>query len=310
MPVVPPGLLPHQGMPGPIVPAAGISPGWEIWAVRPDARDCRVGCYGAGDQPRCPWITGAGREREIVIEYMTSGSRLAEPWWQLSLAPGMPCPACGASIADRPGHGEDRPGHGDSGPGRPAPLPAPVAGALLRTHALSPRENAVFRLLGLGHDNRSIGHLLGVSERTVKRHITAILAKLHLESRLQAGLTALVISGLPADLSWPKGGIDHTDTAWNTYYWLPILGPAISSESGQDNRMTPVQGGGTMAFDALAALREAGNPVDLVTPAQRAVLAQLTEAEVAVLNSVKERLDAVSDAEVEVEAHSIPVKIV
>ena len=62
-----------------------------------------------------------------------------------------------------------------------------------------------------------------------------------------------------------------------------------------------------MAFDALAALRAAGNPVDLLTVAQRDVLAQLTEAEVIVLNSVKRRLDAVSDYEVE--AHST-VKIV
>ena len=54
-----------------------------------------------------------------------------------------------------------------------------------------------------------------------------------------------------------------------------------------------------MTFDALAALRKAGNPVDLLTAEQRDVLAQLTEDEVAVLNSVKRRLDAVSDAEVE-----------
>jgi hypothetical protein len=54
-----------------------------------------------------------------------------------------------------------------------------------------------------------------------------------------------------------------------------------------------------MTFDALAELREAGNPVDLLTAEQRQVLAGLTEAEVAVLNSVKRRLDAVSDAEVE-----------
>ena len=62
-----------------------------------------------------------------------------------------------------------------------------------------------------------------------------------------------------------------------------------------------------MSFDALAALREAGNPVDLLTEAQRDVLAGLTEHEVAVLNSVKQRLDAVSDAEVE--GHSATIKI-
>jgi hypothetical protein len=64
---------------------------------------------------------------------------------------------------------------------------------------------------------------------------------------------------------------------------------------------------GRMAFDALATLRQAGNLVDLLTEQQRNVLAQLTEEEVAVLNSVKERLDAVSD--VEVEGHSVSIKI-
>jgi hypothetical protein len=54
-----------------------------------------------------------------------------------------------------------------------------------------------------------------------------------------------------------------------------------------------------MAFDALSALRTAGNPVDLLTEEQRAVLGQLSEAEVAVLNSIKERLDAAADYEVE-----------
>ncbi len=62
-----------------------------------------------------------------------------------------------------------------------------------------------------------------------------------------------------------------------------------------------------MAFDALAALRQAGNPVDLLTDRERSVLAQLSEAEVSVLLSVKERLDAVSDSEVEGHAN---VKIV
>jgi hypothetical protein len=54
-----------------------------------------------------------------------------------------------------------------------------------------------------------------------------------------------------------------------------------------------------MTFDALAALRAAGNPVDLLPEEQREVLGQLTEEEVTVLNSIKQRLDAASDNEVE-----------
>jgi hypothetical protein len=60
-----------------------------------------------------------------------------------------------------------------------------------------------------------------------------------------------------------------------------------------------------MAFDALAALRAAGNPVDLLTERQREVFASLTEAEVEVLNSIKRRLDEAEDDEVM--AHDVKV---
>ncbi|WP_299530388.1 aroma-sacti cluster domain-containing protein [uncultured Streptomyces sp.] len=49
-----------------------------------------------------------------------------------------------------------------------------------------------------------------------------------------------------------------------------------------------------MPFDALHALREAGHPVDLLAVEQRSVLSALSEHEVQILNSVKERLEAVS----------------
>jgi hypothetical protein len=57
-----------------------------------------------------------------------------------------------------------------------------------------------------------------------------------------------------------------------------------------------------MAFDALAALRAAGNPVDQLSEAHREVFASLTEEEVEVLNSIKRRLDA-TDEDVDVTAH-------
>jgi DNA-binding NarL/FixJ family response regulator len=82
----------------------------------------------------------------------------------------------------------------------PATIPQPIAAALRFTRRLSAREWTVFQFLGAGYDNRSIARELGVSERTVKRHVTVILAKLSLESRLQAGLAALIISS-----SFPDG---------------------------------------------------------------------------------------------------------
>ena len=81
-----------------------------------------------------------------------------------------------------------------------ATIQQPIAAALRSAHRLSPRERTVFEFLGAGYDNRSIARELGVSERTVKRHVTVILTKLALESRLQAGLAALIISS-----SFPDG---------------------------------------------------------------------------------------------------------
>lgn len=61
-----------------------------------------------------------------------------------------------------------------------------------------------------------------------------------------------------------------------------------------------------MAFDALAALRAAGNPVDQLSEAEREVFASLTEEEVGVLNSIKRRLDAI-DEDVDVIAHDTKI---
>src|SRR5690348_12073948 len=98
--------------------------------------------------------------------------------------------------------------------GRPRPgnrPPPRIAAARLLAGLLSGRETAVFELLGRGYDNRSMARILGISERTVKRHITAILAKLGLESRLQAGLVALIMTSeetAATGTDRPEGRID------------------------------------------------------------------------------------------------------
>ncbi|MYR07834.1 helix-turn-helix transcriptional regulator [Gordonia sp. SID5947] len=57
-----------------------------------------------------------------------------------------------------------------------------------RLSALNPRELDVLGHLALGRRNKSIAAALGVSESTVKFHVTAILQKLRVSNRGEAGL--------------------------------------------------------------------------------------------------------------------------
>jgi NarL family two-component system response regulator LiaR len=65
---------------------------------------------------------------------------------------------------------------------RPAEAPQEV---------LTDRETDVLRLIARGLSNLEIAQHLGISERTVTTHITAILGKLQLTNRVQATLFAL-----------------------------------------------------------------------------------------------------------------------
>lgn len=55
-----------------------------------------------------------------------------------------------------------------------------------RPAALSQREREVLRLVAAGHANKQIAQALGITERTVKFHVTSILNKLGAENRAQA----------------------------------------------------------------------------------------------------------------------------
>lgn len=67
---------------------------------------------------------------------------------------------------------------------QPSPLPP-------TTDPLTEREVDVLQLVARGLPNRDIGEMLFISERTVRTHISNILAKLHLANRTQAALYAL-----------------------------------------------------------------------------------------------------------------------
>jgi len=73
-------------------------------------------------------------------------------------------------------------------------LPPPIVRALASRSPdsdLSAREQEVLRLLVNGKSNKDIALLLGITEATVKCHVSMILARLNVSDRTQAVITAL-----------------------------------------------------------------------------------------------------------------------
>ncbi len=60
-----------------------------------------------------------------------------------------------------------------------------------RPERLTPRETEVTCLMAAGYSNREIGEALGITEGTVKNHISVILGKLGARDRIRAVLTAI-----------------------------------------------------------------------------------------------------------------------
>ncbi len=85
---------------------------------------------------------------------------------------------------------------------------SPAIGAKLARHVsaprsmkglLTPRELAVLRLVAAGQSNQQIAESLGITERTVKFHVTSIFNKLGADNRAQAVALAGRRGLLPAE---------------------------------------------------------------------------------------------------------------
>lgn len=64
-----------------------------------------------------------------------------------------------------------------------------------RLSTLTPQQVRVLMMLGQGLLNKQIAYQLGVSEATIKAHVSAILQKLHVDSRTQAVIAINRIEG-------------------------------------------------------------------------------------------------------------------
>jgi|SRR5690606_31052262 len=77
-----------------------------------------------------------------------------------------------------------------------------------RLRDLTPQQFRVLQLLGEGRLNKQIAADLGVSEATIKAHVTAVLRKLGVGNRTQAVLMAGRLAVDPDRVSVPQDGLD------------------------------------------------------------------------------------------------------
>ena len=74
---------------------------------------------------------------------------------------------------------------------RSRPVPSPGTPLRDATVELTERERAILSAVARGERSKEIAHHLGISERTVKAHLTTIYTKLNVDSRASAVASAL-----------------------------------------------------------------------------------------------------------------------
>ncbi|TDC63938.1 response regulator transcription factor [Micromonospora sp. KC207] len=171
----------------------------ELFARRPNAADVVLldlylpGCDGVGilrqlreRHPACAarvlMLTTVGRAEEIhrALAAGADGFVLKDATG-VELAAAVRGAHAGVTALSASAAGTLWPAAGRSGVGRP-----PDAEARLAT--LTTREREVLSLLGRGMANQQIARALTLTERTVKTHVSNLLAKLAVSSRTQAAL--------------------------------------------------------------------------------------------------------------------------
>jgi DNA-binding CsgD family transcriptional regulator len=71
-----------------------------------------------------------------------------------------------------------------------------VSWSALSDHGLTPRESEVLVWVAKGKTNADIGLILGLSDRTVQKHLEHVYQKLGVETRTTATMRALKFLGI------------------------------------------------------------------------------------------------------------------
>ena len=171
-------------MPG----VGGLEAIGRIRAAEPGARILVLTSFASADQVMPALRAGAAgyllkdaapAEVEAAIRAVHRGEGLLDPAVTATVL---------AEVA-RPGEPGPDPAATTAPVGSPA-APSPAASADPGFASLTPREREVLGLLGRGLTNAAIARELFVAEKTVKTHVSSILAKLRLADRTQAALYA------------------------------------------------------------------------------------------------------------------------
>jgi len=80
----------------------------------------------------------------------------------------------------------------------PREIASRLAERMMRTN-LTARELEILGLLAKGLTNKQIGHVLGISEHTVRNHVNSVIDKLDVSDRTEAATTAIQRGLLSAD---------------------------------------------------------------------------------------------------------------
>lgn len=148
---------------------------------------------------------------------------------------------------------------------------------------LSHADLTLVTMLARGYTTSLAAREMHLSPYTVGERISVLLERFACKNRAEL-VAFCYVHGLLSARVWPPEQRDHIRRA------IPSLRYRTEGDRTQ------------MPFDPLEALREAGQPVDLLSRHQREILATLTEHEVDVLLSIQHRL---SEAEPEVEGQEL-----